>query len=65
MNDIIDKYNDLREAIELADDLDPNIKDELMADLENFDCLLDELMDSQNDTDYDGDEYWYFKKILT
>lgn len=57
MNDIIDKYNDLREAIELADDLDPNIKDELMADLENFDCLLDELMDSQNDTDYDGDEY--------
>lgn len=53
MNDIIEKYNDLRESIELADDLDPSLKDELMSKLDDLDGLIDEIMDSQNDPDYD------------
>lgn len=53
MNDIIEKYNDLRESIELADDLDPSLKDELMSKLDDLDGLIDEIMDCK----YEDDEF--------
>lgn len=56
MNDIIEKYNDLREAIEMANDLDPSLKDELMSKLDELDGLIDDIMDCQNEDDEFNDE---------
>ena len=53
MNTIIEKYNDLREAIEMSNDLDPSLKDELMSKLDDLDGLIDDIMDFQYDSDYD------------
>ena len=65
MDTIIDKYNELREAIEMSNDLDPSLKDELMSKLDDIDGLIDDIMDCQNDPDYDDtvDEDW--KNSLT
>ena len=53
MDTIIDKYNELREAIEMSNDLDPCIKDELMSKLDDLDGLIDDIIDCQNLMDYD------------
>ena len=56
MNDIIEKYNELREAIEMSNDLDPSLKDELMSKLDDLDGLIDDIMDCQNEDDDFSDE---------
>ncbi len=53
MDTIIEKYNDLREAIEMSNDLDPSLKDELMSKLDDIDGLIDDIIDCQNLMDYD------------
>lgn len=56
MDTIIDKYNELREAIEMSNDLDPSLKDELMSKLDDLDGLMDDIMDCQNEDDDFSDE---------
>ena len=49
MNNIIDKYNDLREAIETASNINPDIKTEMFDALFDFDNLIDEFSNNQDE----------------
>ena len=51
MNNIIDKYNELREAIETASNIDPDIKTEMFDALFDFDNLIDEFSNNQDEND--------------
>ena len=51
MNNIIEKYNDLREAIETASNIDPDIKTEMFDALFDFDNLIDEFSNNQDEDD--------------
>ena len=58
MNNIIEKYNDLREAIETASNINPDIKTELIDSLFDFDNLIDEFINDQDEDDsFDEDEF--------
>ena len=57
MNNIIEKYNDLREAIETASNIDPDIKTEMFDALFDFDNLIDEFSNNQDEDDsYDEED---------
>lgn len=57
MNNIIEKYNDLREAIETASNIDPDIKTEMFDALFDFDNLIDEFSNNQDENDsYDEED---------
>ena len=57
MNNIIDKYNDLREAIETASNINPDIKTEMFDALFDFDNLIDEFSNNQDEDDsYDEED---------
>ena len=51
MNNIIDKYNELREAIETASNINPDIKTEMFDALFDFDNLMDEFSNNQDEND--------------
>lgn len=51
MNNIIEKYNDLREAIETASNINPDIKTEMFDALFDFDNLIDEFSNNQDEDD--------------
>ena len=51
MNNIIEKYNDLREAIETASNINPDIKTEMFDALFDFDNLIDEFTNNQDEDD--------------
>ena len=51
MNNIIDKYNELREAIETASNINPDIKTEMFDALFDFDNLIDEFSNNQDEDD--------------
>ena len=57
MNNIIDKYNDLREAIETASNINPDIKTEMFDALFDFDNLIDEFSNNQDEDDSYDDSY--------
>ena len=57
MDTIIDKYNDLREAIETASNINPDIKTEMFDALFDFDNLIDEFSNNQDEDDsYDEED---------
>lgn len=57
MNNIIEKYNDLREAIETASNINPDIKTEMFDALFDFDNLIDEFSNNQDeDASYDEED---------
>ena len=57
MNNIIDKYNELREAIETASNINPDIKTEMFDALFDFDNLIDEFTNNQDeDEPYDEED---------
>lgn len=57
MNNIIDKYNELREAIETASNINPDIKTEMFDALFDFDNLIDEFTNNQDEDDpYDEED---------
>ena len=57
MNNIIDKYNELREAIETASNINPDIKTEMFDALFDFDNLIDEFSNNQDEDDsYDEED---------
>ena len=57
MNNIIEKYNDLREAIETASNINPDIKTEMFDALFDFDNLIDEFSNNQDEDDtYDEED---------
>ena len=57
MNNIIEKYNDLREAIETASNINPDIKTEMFDALFDFDNLIDEFSNNQDENDsYDEED---------
>ena len=49
MDTIIEKYNDLREAIETASNINPDIKTEMFDALFDFDNLIDEFSNNQDE----------------
>ena len=51
MNTIIEKYNDLREAIDTASNINPDIKTEMFDALFDFDNLIDEFSNNQDEDD--------------
>ena len=51
MNNIIEKYNELREAIETASNINPDIKTEMFDALFDFDNLIDEFSNYQDEND--------------
>ena len=51
MNNIIEKYNDLCEAIETASNINPDIKTEMFDALFDFDNLIDEFSNNQDEND--------------
>ena len=51
MNNIIDKNNDLSEAIETASNINPDIKTEMFDALFDFDNLIDEFSNNQDEND--------------
>ena len=51
MDTIIENYNELREAIETASDINPDIKTELIDSLFDFDNLIDEFINDQDEND--------------
>ena len=51
MNNIIEKYNDLREAIETASNINPDIKTEMFDALFDFDNLIDDFTNNQDEDD--------------
>lgn len=51
MNNIIEKYNDLRDAIETASNINPDIKTEMFDALFDFDNLIDEFSNNQDEDD--------------
>lgn len=51
MNNIIEKYNELREAIETASNINPDIKTEMFDALFDFDNLIDEFSNNQDEDD--------------
>lgn len=51
MDTIIEKYNDLREAIETASNINPDIKTEMFDALFDFDNLIDEFSNNQDEDD--------------
>ena len=51
MDTIIEKYNDLREAIETASNINPDIKTEMFDALFDFDNLIDEFSNNQDEND--------------
>lgn len=51
MDTIIDKYNELREAIETASNINPDIKTEMFDALFDFDNLIDEFSNNQDEND--------------
>ena len=51
MNNIIEKYNDLREAIETSSNINPDIKTEMFDALFDFDNLIDEFSNNQDEDD--------------
>lgn len=58
MDTIIDKYNELREAIETSSNISQNIKTEMFDSLFDFDNLIDEIINNQDEDDsYDEDEF--------
>lgn len=57
MDNIIEKYNDLREAIETASNINPDIKTEMFDALFDFDNLIDEFSNNQDEDDsYDEED---------
>ena len=57
MNTIIEKYNDLREAIDTASNINPDIKTEMFDALFDFDNLIDEFSNNQDEDDtYDEED---------
>ena len=57
MDTIIEKYNDLREAIETASNINPDIKTEMFDALFDFDNLIDEFSNNQDENDsYDEED---------
>ena len=57
MNNIIEKYNDLREAIETASNINPDIKTEMFDALFDFDNLIDEFSNNQDvDDSYEEED---------
>ena len=57
MDTIIEKYNDLREAIETASNINPDIKTEMFDALFDFDNLIDEFSNNQDEDDsYDEED---------
>lgn len=57
MNNIIEKYNELREAIETASNINPDIKTEMFDALFDFDNLIDEFSNNQDeDASYDEED---------
>ena len=57
MNNIIEKYNDLCEAIETASNINPDIKTEMFDALFDFDNLIDEFSNNQDEDDsYDEED---------
>ena len=57
METIIEKYNDLREAIETASNINPDIKTEMFDALFDFDNLIDEFSNNQDEDDsYDEED---------
>ena len=57
MNNIIEKYNELREAIETASNINPDIKTEMFDALFDFDNLIDEFSNNQDEDDsYDEED---------
>lgn len=58
MDTIIDKYNELRETIETSSNISQNIKTEMFDSLFDFDNLIDEIINNQDEDDsYDEDEF--------
>ena len=51
MNNIIEKYNDLREAIETASNINPDIKTEMFDARFDFDNLSDKFSNNQDEND--------------
>ena len=51
MDTIIEKYNDLREAIETASNINPDIKTEMFDALFDFDNVIDEFSNNQDEDD--------------
>ena len=59
MDTIIEKYNDLREAIETASNINPDIKTEMFDALFDFDNLIDEFSNNQDEEDsYEEEDYF-------
>ena len=59
MNNIIEKYNELREAIETASNINPDIKTEMFDALFDFDNLIDEFSNNQDENDsYEEEDYF-------
>ena len=59
MDTIIEKYNDLRDAIETASNINPDIKTEMFDALFDFDNLIDEFSNNQEEDDsYEEEEYF-------
>ena len=57
MNNIIEKYNELREAIETASNINPDIKTEMFDALFDFDNLIDEFSNNQDeDASYEEED---------
>ena len=57
MNNIIENYNELREAIETASNINPDIKTEMFDALFDFDNLIDEFSNNQDEDDsYDEED---------
>ena len=57
MDTIIEKYNDLREAIETASNINPDIKTEMFDALFYFYNLIDEFSNNQDEDDsYDEED---------
>ena len=57
MNNVIEKYNDLREAIETASNINPDIKTEMFDALFDFDNIIDEIINNQDeDESYEDDD---------
>ena len=57
MDTIIEKYNDLRDAIETASNINPDIKTEMFDALFDFDNLIDEFSNNQDEDDsYDEED---------
>lgn len=56
MDTIIDRYNELREAIETSSNISQDIKTEMFDSLFDFDNLIDEIINNQDQDEDDSYE---------